>query len=257
MPLIHSSSAPAFKTNVKTLMGEIGKSPHVKSREQGLAIAYAIKRRGHADGGEVTEDSITADFARQAAADRTRRAVTHRPAFAFGGPPAPWFVRNEARGLGTHSGPILSAVAGRTDHHPMNVKAGSYVFPSEHVASIGQGNTLAGMKQLGAMFNSGPYGTKPMGTKHGMGPPKPPHLRHIATGGASDHGGARGHGHPVPIAAAGGEFVAEPDQILDWLERNGFPRDLKFGHQALDAWVMSQRKKHIRTLKGLPPPAKG
>ena len=31
MPLIHSGSDAAFKTNTKTLMGEVGKSPHVKS----------------------------------------------------------------------------------------------------------------------------------------------------------------------------------------------------------------------------------
>jgi len=33
-------------------MGEVGKSPHVQSREQALAIAYS-KERGHADGGLV------------------------------------------------------------------------------------------------------------------------------------------------------------------------------------------------------------
>jgi hypothetical protein len=41
-----------FKENVRTLMHEVGKSPHVQSREQALAIAYA-KERGHAEGGEV------------------------------------------------------------------------------------------------------------------------------------------------------------------------------------------------------------
>jgi hypothetical protein len=33
-------------------MGEVGKSPHVQSREQALAIAYA-KERGRQQGGEV------------------------------------------------------------------------------------------------------------------------------------------------------------------------------------------------------------
>jgi hypothetical protein len=41
-----------FKENVRTLMHEVGKSPHVQSREQALAIAYA-KERGHAEGGLV------------------------------------------------------------------------------------------------------------------------------------------------------------------------------------------------------------
>jgi len=32
--------------------------------------------------------------------------------------------------------------------------------------------------------------------------------------------------------------------------------DIKRGHQILDEWVMSRRKDHIKTLKGLPGPAK-
>jgi|SRR5215475_12181446 len=55
MPLEHSSSPGAFKRNVSTLMGEVGQSPHVQSRKQALAIAYATQRRGNrrADGGDV------------------------------------------------------------------------------------------------------------------------------------------------------------------------------------------------------------
>jgi hypothetical protein len=41
-----------FKENVRTLMHEVGKSPHVQSREQALAIAYA-KERGRQEGGSV------------------------------------------------------------------------------------------------------------------------------------------------------------------------------------------------------------
>lgn len=52
MPLESGSSEGAFKRNVSTLMGEIGKSPHVQSRAQALAIAYS-KKRGHAEGGLV------------------------------------------------------------------------------------------------------------------------------------------------------------------------------------------------------------
>jgi hypothetical protein len=50
MPL--SSGPGSFKQNVRTLMHEVGKSPHVQSREQALAIAYA-KERGRQAGGEV------------------------------------------------------------------------------------------------------------------------------------------------------------------------------------------------------------
>lgn len=66
MPLMHSSSPRAFKQNVRTLMGEVGKSPHVQSPKQALAIAYAQQRRGKADGG-------AADYHR--ALDALRRAV--------------------------------------------------------------------------------------------------------------------------------------------------------------------------------------
>lgn len=54
MPLDKSKSPAAFKRNVSTLMGEVGKSPRVKSEKQALAIAYSIKRRGKADGGAIS-----------------------------------------------------------------------------------------------------------------------------------------------------------------------------------------------------------
>lgn len=55
MPLEHSPSKQAFNRNVDTLMHEVGKSPHVKSRAQALAIAYSIKEpKGRAFGGPTT-----------------------------------------------------------------------------------------------------------------------------------------------------------------------------------------------------------
>jgi hypothetical protein len=51
MPLESGSSEGAFKRNVSTLMGEVGKSPHVQSRAQALAIAYSKQRAGRAEGG--------------------------------------------------------------------------------------------------------------------------------------------------------------------------------------------------------------
>lgn len=230
MPLLHSSSPSAFRTNVKTLLGEVGKSPHVQSRSQALAIAYATKRRGRMDGGQI-------------------------PGLQMGGiPSTPWQVRAEARQM--HTGPILSAVAGRTDHHPMNVPAGAYVLPADHVSSMGQGNTVHGMAVLNKMFHGGPYGGAPMGMRRGMGPPRPPRLMGMrAAGGASDAGGARGSrgsiGKPVPINAAGGEFVIPPEVVAAIGSGN-----IKHGHQILDHWVVSNRKNHISTLKNLPGPAK-
>ncbi len=216
MPLQHSGSDAAFKTNVKTLMGEVGQSPHVQSREQALAIAYATKRRG--------------------------------AKLAIGGftglPSGNWQERAEARNLqhaGLHTGPIISSVPGRTDNHSMSVPSSSYVLPADHVSSLGQGNTLAGMKVLGRMFPNS-------NIKHGMGPPKPPHM----PGMMSDRGGARGDGPgAVPIMSAGGEFVVDPVDVA-----NVGGGDVKQGHDILDHWVKSHRKKHVKTLSKLPPPAK-
>jgi hypothetical protein len=77
----------------------------------------------------------------------------------------------------------------------------------------------------------------------------------IAKGGAPKKHGD-GVGEPVPIAAAGGEDVLSPQEILGWMVKNKMKPDLKLGHAALDKWVIEQRKKHIKTLKKLPGPAK-
>ncbi len=37
-------------TNIRTLMGEIGKSPHVQSRKQAIAIALSKSREGKRKG---------------------------------------------------------------------------------------------------------------------------------------------------------------------------------------------------------------
>lgn len=185
------------------------------------------------------------DQAVAAALSTARKAkIAHRQMGGIASPP--WFARNEARSLAGHTGPILSAVGGRTDHHAMHVPSGSYVLPADHVSSIGQGNTGNGMAILGRMFGTSPYGGgSPMGIKHGSGAPRPPRA-------FSDKGGARGDhiGQPTPIYAAGGEFVVPPESII---RRYG---SLEAGHKILDKWVVSNRKKHIETLKKLPGPAK-
>lgn len=178
MPLIKSSSEKALKQNIKTLSGEIGKSPHVQSRAQALAVAYSMKRRARAAGGPV------------------------------------------------HEGPIISSVPGRTDHVPMDVAAGSYVVPAESVSHLGQNNTMAGLKKLDEMFGRH--------SKYGRG---------FAAGGQASA--------PVPINAAGGEYVIPPEVVA---KIGG--GDLQKGHKWLDNWVLSQRKKHIKTLRKLAPPAK-
>lgn len=129
-------------------------------------------------------------------------------------------VKRKARadGGGVHVGPIISDVPGRTDSHPMDVAAGSYVVPAYAVSHLGENNTLAGMKVLQHMFGD---------------------IHNRASG-----------GQVVPIAAAGGEYVIPPNKVA---EIGG--GDMDHGHKVLDAWVMSLKRDHIKTLKGLARPA--
>ena len=126
-----------------------------------------------------------------------------------------------------HTGPIHSPVAGRTDHLPMHVPAGSYVIPADVVSGFGEGNTMAGFKALNRTF--GRHGGKP----------------HFAAGGAAEDGEA------VPIVAAGGEYVIHPHAIK--IIGGG---NMKAGHAELDKFVVLGRNKIVKTMKNLPPPKK-
>lgn len=144
-----------------------------------------------------------------------------------------------------HEGPILSAVPGRTDRHEIDVPSGAYVIPSESVAHLGEDNTLAGMKILNRLFGpGGKYDAPAFGGMMGMSPQMPS---------MSDAGGARGtkQAGPVPIIAAGGEYVVRPSVVANLGNGN-----MARGHKILDSWVMSLRKDHIRKLKKLAPPVK-
>jgi hypothetical protein len=293
MPLLKSSSDSAFKANVKTLMGEVGKSPHVQSPKQALKIAYRLKGEGRATGGasDAADASQTgSQWRRQVERSRDRndayaplpkkqfqdrapqidRASTFDERFnavndvkgrALGGltkPPQPsWIVKNEARSM-LHSGPISSAVPGRTDRHNVNVGSGAYVLPSDHVSAMGQNNTAAGHAILSKMFGAGgPYASgKSMSLKHGAGAPKAPAMKQIAGFKIPKFAAKGGRtedriGEPVPIVVAGGEFTI-PAEIVASIGDGS----IKHGHAILDKWVLETRKKHIKTLKSLPGPAK-
>jgi hypothetical protein len=178
--------------------------------------------------------------------------VAQNPAgMAFGGTPQmPWFAKREAMGL-NHTGPVMSAVPGRTDRHNVNVPSSSYVFPSDFVSHLGQSNSMSGMKVLSNMgFGSG---GPPMGAKmpRGPGAPRPPRMM----GMTGDAGGRKGEGKigtPTPVVIAGGEFVASPESIMRVLKTT----DVAHAHRVLDKWVLKVRKDHIRVLRSLPPPAK-
>jgi hypothetical protein len=401
MPLEHSSSPAALHRNMHTLFGDIGKSPHVQSRKQAIAIALETQRRGaRDDGGSVWGDnpfqsdlgqmtaemgllggsgfgnasggvvprrdiggnvdpvqsvitaltrgdasggtsvgaspatpgtsnpaapsSVPATNASAPPAANTQvqaQGIVSAPGTTVGGPsnPAPnanqilasapnttmvggpsnpqpsapglqiangvnsakqlmqsggivpqrqagggsmpWFARQEARQL--HTGPVLSSVLGRTDSHKVQVPSGSYVLPAAHIASMGHGNSIAGMTLAHNMFG---MPMPPMG--HGRGPPAAPHGIALPTAPgmgvakAPTHSptlGFAGGGHPafdnhpfepVDVDISGGEYVIPPWAII---HKFG---SLKNGHKILDHWIMHRRSKEIETQKKLPPPAK-
>lgn len=171
---------------------------------------------------------------------------------ALGGPT--WEMKQDAKEMFHPGGLINSHVAGRTDHLPLSVPAGAYVVPADVTSGIGQGNSLNGAKILDQMFHmAAPYGTHT--GPYGMSKSKPSHTHstiphkpnlHFKEGGVPEDA----EGGWVPIMAAGGEYVILPEDIKKKFD------DLKRGHAILDRWLVNQRKKHIKTLKGLKGPVK-
>jgi hypothetical protein len=173
--------------------------------------------------------------------------IPHRQLGGMLKPPAqlPWFVRNESRQM-AHVGPVRGPTLGRADAKPINVPGGSYVLPASHVSALGQGNSAAGHALLGRMFSSGPFGASIPKGGRGMGLPKPPKLgAGLARGGKAKEGGI------VPIMISDGEHVLSPEQVK--MVGHG---DIGLGHRILDAWVVHEREKQVKTLKKLPRPAK-
>lgn len=233
MPLAQGSSKKTISKNIsefhtgKTYAHTSEKFGKERADKQAVAVALDVARRNRAMGGPL------ARIGQQ-----------------------PWFVKQEARNL-THTGPIMSAVPGRTDAHAMNVPSGSYVVPAQAVSHLGQNNTLAGMNVLSKMFGpGGPYGTSAPSIMRGRsmpGIPKMPHAALMKPPRLSDKGGARGEGmgQPVPINAAGGEFIIPPEVVMKIGGGN-----LNHGHKILDNWIMQIKKEHAETIKKLPGPAK-
>ena len=167
----------------KTISGNISELVH-SGRPQDQAVAIALKTAGKSKavgGGAAGEEPVTK----------------------------------------VHKGQIVASVAGRTDHLPMHVEAGSYVVPAAEVSSIGEGNSLNGFKILEAMMAKRGMGKKPRG----------------------------GIAQATPIIAAGGEFVIPPEVVLTIGEG-----DMDYGHAILDELIKAIRQKTIKTLQKLPGP---
>jgi hypothetical protein len=109
------------------------------------------------------------------------------------------------------------------------------VLPADIVSSLAEGNTEAGYDVIKRMVNE----AKSKGGRVGM----------------QDKYGLHGHFHEpksvVPCIVAGGEYILSPDEVEAFGDG-----DINAGHKVLDDFVKSQRKKHIKTLQKLPPPAK-
>jgi len=121
------------------------------------------------------------------------------------------------------------------------------------------GEDLAGSALMANMFNSGPFGTSGKGVsfrapdypgldqyskmQQMFNPPIP--TKKEAHGGPVMSGNRR----PVPIVAAGGEYVIDPDEV----ERFG-NGDINKGHDKLDEFVKHVRKHLVKTLNKLPGP---
>ncbi len=172
---------------------------------------------------------------------------------AEGGP----VVRVRPPAIKTHTGPIHSSVAGRTDHLPAHVPHGSYVMPADIISGMGEGNTVAGFivaKQLPRLFATTFYGDKKPGggLPYGggglpYGSPSP---------GRAEGGSARApedddepDDRSVPVVVAGGEHVYGPEEVK--MFGNG---DLDRGHAILDFFIPHYRAQLIKTLKNLPGP---
>ena len=158
-----------------------------KQQKQAIAIALSTARKARAEGGPLMAPA-------QPATERV------------------------------HTGPIHSAVAGRTDHLPMHVPSGAYVIPADIISAMGEGNTMAGFKVANSIFSTRKFGTP---------------------------GADAGISSTVPIVAAGGEYVIHPDDVVRI--GNG---DMDAGHKVLDSFVKRMRAKTVATLKSLPGPKK-
>ena len=149
-----------------------------------------------------------------------------------------------AKKVRLHTGPIHSHVAGRTDHLPTSVPSGSFVIPADIVSGMGEGNSLAGFRQIKRMFSGTPYGGSGMPYGQNDGP-------YGQSIGHADGGAPQGGSDAVACVLAGGEHVLSPAEVM-----HAGMGDMEAGHRALDDFVVGYRKKLIDTLKKLPPPRK-
>jgi len=127
---------------------------------------------------------------------------------------------------------------GRADKVNTSVPNNSFIVPSHVVSALGQGNSLAGMTQLGKMFPSGGVKVPKLNFPK---LPNPPKLGKMAKGGKS-------HDH-VDVSLSDGEFSIAPEHVL--AVGKG---DMARGHRVLKAFCQHVTHKTIEHLKHMPEP---
>jgi hypothetical protein len=202
-------------------------------------ISENVREMRHAGHPEAQSVAAALNEARKTRAEGGNAPQQARPVQSY---------HQHAPHMKLHTGPIHSAVAGRTDHLPTHVPSGSYVLPAHHVSGLGESNTLAGFKVIQRMFGdlkrqygglpysgqSAPYGQS--------GGPYGAELGH-------SKGGEIHTGEGVACVLAGGEHVLTPHEV--WMAGDC---DTDAGHRALDGWVEAQKAKTAKTVANLPKP---
>ena len=255
MPLIKGSSKKTISSNIREMI----RSGH--PQKQAIAAALNTARRSkHADGGQPKKLPNISDTPQRVkdllnlngprlpnikdTPEDVKIKLNMQDTKAKGGsikPPPPKITTSKM-----HTGPIRSLVAGRTDHLPMHVPSGSYVIPADIISAMGEGNTEAGFRVAKKIFS------RPQMPMTGM-PYKAQGMPYGAKGlpFSGSFKAAGGQTGPVPIVAAGGEYVIHPEDVA-YLGGG----DIDAGHQGLDDFVVKMRQKTVKTLKGLPGPKK-
>ncbi len=134
------------------------------------------------------------------------------------------------------SGFLHSTIPGRTDRLATSVRAGSHIIPADVVSSFGQGNSLAGARNLDTTMRALPSAFAKGGRTTKSAPPSPP------LSGQDDH---------QPVMLAGGEYVVGPEEVRAIGEG-----DQKKGHDILDKMIVRVRRKEAHKMLKLPGPKK-
>lgn len=202
----------------------------------------------------ASKQAVSENIRTEMAANKPQRqavaialSIARRAKRADGGAATPPFERTEQREM-VATGPVVSTVGGRSDKLPVSVPPNSFVLPADVVSSLpgAENNTMAGHRILDKMFQTGPYGSAMShGGGHWHAPPRT-EFRQSRGGHVEGKGGK-----PIPIIVAGGEYIIHPDMVA---KIGG--GDHKKGHEILDKFCLEVRKKHIKTLQGLPAPVK-